>query len=204
MVWNSATAWPLLLLGLLAALGGGCSSSSSSKGEDPEAVEARTGPVLEEMVARIYNGKDMQCIVRAKKGQFNLNDKEGKLRKPTMSFYNQGKWTGNVTADNGIMFLSDRPELTVEKNDIVLRGHIAYNDKDSTLTVPAIRYFSRTGKLVSGGGPFERRMKTENSLVIFTGKYFETDKDLKSFVGHGPAHLKIVADKPNSARESKQ
>lgn len=198
----------MLLLGLLvsAVVGmGGCSSSSSSPatGNDAESTEVHAGPVLENVTARIYTGKSMDSIVRATKGHMDLNTMQGVLQKPALSFYQEGKWTGDMKGDSALLFMQDRPEMKASKNDMIVRGNVTYGDKDGTMTVPEIRYYSRTGKLVSGGGPFEKRMKMSGGQYVCTGSHFETDRDLRSFVAYD-AHLKMTSDTPSSATEPKR
>ena len=195
----------LLMLAVFTVASVGCHSSSKAA-KEKDSAEVHSGPILVNMTARIYNGNDLQSIVQAERGHVNLNTKEGSLHKTAVTLYDSGKQTGKVVGDTGILFLADidLPDTKADKDDIILRGHVLYTDKDGgTMSVPEIRYYSRTGKLISSGDKFEKRMKINEDDYLLTGSHFETNKDLTNFTAYGP-RLTTSANKNQSAQEPKK
>ena len=187
---------------LAAALAAGCSTS----GARPRADSGKNppGPTLDKMTARIYKGEDLQSIVRAQHALFNLNTSEAVLNAVKVSFYDKGKLTGDVTSDRGVMFLKEEPAKHVDKHDVLLTGRVEYRGQNAmTIKTPQLRYYSRSGKLVSQGGSFEQRMPLKDGLFLCTGRSFETTKDLNRFTNYG-ARLKVVVTQPSPERKQEQ
>jgi hypothetical protein len=91
-----------------------------------------------------------------------------------------------MTGDKGTLYLADRPEAAVYKDDLLLDGHIQGQDSNGmSFSCPRARYSSRQEKIFSGGGWFENRFLIRGKDFVCTGVRFEVDRGMTAFVGHG-------------------
>jgi hypothetical protein len=154
-------------------------------------AEEKPGPVLENLVARVYDGDKLMTVMQATNGGVDIKKQEIDLKSVVVSFSGAKDRSGEVSGDNGFLYLADRPDTNISRNDFVLNGHVQYKDvKGVELSAPELRYFSKDGKLVSGGGPFEQKIKTKDGYLLCTGTWFEVTKDLSEFNYHGNVQLK--------------
>lgn len=203
--WRRARIGAFLAIAMAGVLWlAGCSSRESISADEPTDPDLHKGPVLENMAARIYNGENLESVVRAERSIFDLAKSEALLYAVRVSFYRDGQWAGDVQGKRGIMYFKEQPRRKISKHDIFLDGGVAYKDKDGmTFTAPQLRYTARTGQLASGGGEFEQRRRVDNTEYILRGKSFTTNRDLTTFSGEG-AKLVIRAANPGNSREPKQ
>jgi hypothetical protein len=160
---------------VLAAVG--CSGPGDAQ---PESNGDPAGDaVLENMVVRIYDENDLANIIRASSGVVDDDKGKADLEDVAVSFYDKGESTADLASRRGEVFLFDRPADGVAKSDFVLDGGVRYEDRSGTvMTVPRVRYSSQRQRLISSGGPFERRAPLENGTMLFTGRRFEMSKDM--------------------------
>lgn len=181
----------------------GCSSKERTGADEPVDPDLHRGPILENMAARIYNGENLESVVRAERAIFDLSKSEALLYAVKVSFYREGQWAGDVHGKRGIMYFKEQPRRKISKHDIFLDGGVEYKDKDGmTFSAPQLRYAARTGQLASAGGEFVQRRKVDNTEYILRGKSFITNRDLTTFAGEG-AKLVIRAAGPGNSREQK-
>lgn len=207
-IWPYRRRGRLIAACLVAAMAGalcllGCSSRESIGADEPADPDLHKGPVLENMAARIYNGENLESVVRAERAIFDLAKSEALLYAVKVSFYREGQWAGDVQGKRGIMYFREQAQRKISKHDIFLDGGVEYKDKDGmTFSAPQLRYAARTGQLASAGGEFEQRRKVDNTEYILRGKSFITNRDLTTFSGEG-AKLVIRAASPGNSREQK-
>ncbi|HUT23784.1 MAG TPA: hypothetical protein VM492_05530, partial [Sumerlaeia bacterium] len=125
----------------------GCASSSSTDAPAKPMEKARNSLQLENMEARIYSDGRLETVIQATRGALDMDVKEVDLSSVVLS-YDQGERTLRVTGDDGTLYLADRPEAKVYKDDLVLDGHVRGEDSEGmSFSCPRARYSSRQEKI---------------------------------------------------------
>jgi hypothetical protein len=184
---------------LLGACWIGCSESPSPHKAIPANDQARKGPVIEDLVASIYDDAKLQFKINSAHAVLDLDLMQVFLTNVTVAFYRDGQWAGNLSSNEGTMFLSDIPDRRIAKNDFILLGKVLYKGKDgSTVSVPRLRYSAKESLLISGGGPFLQRIMTKDSVMVSTGSWFTANQDMTEFNNYGGS-LKVENIQPTGA-----
>ena len=171
----------------------GCSSSTIESADN--GAEEQTGPVLENMVARVYTASALEIELQATSAVVDFKKKEIDLKSVLVTFHEESGRSADLSSDTGVMYLEDRPDENIGEDDFFLSGHVEYKgEKGATISSPEVRYSSRDEKIVSGGGAFRKRFKMNERFWLCTGKWFEVNKSGTEFVDHG-AHLRMDKDR---------
>lgn len=179
----------------------GCSESASPHKSIPANAQERKGPVIEGLVASIYNDAKLQFKINSAHAVFDLDEMQIHLAKVTVDFYQEGVWGGKLSSTEGTIYLDDVPNRNIAKNDFILLGNVLYKGKDgSTVSVPRLRYSAKQSLLISGGGPFEQRITARNGVMVSTGTWFTANQDMTEFENYG-ASLKVEDSQPTGANK---
>ncbi len=182
VVKTSMRAMVILAVCVISACGGGSEKTTinSTAEEEPEGLQ------MTKMNARIYNGDTLETTVKADKAILELEKKELHLDNVAVDFQQDGKSSNKVYSESGLLYLSDRPDEGIARNDLELAGGVTIESSNGMrVKAPVLRYFQQEEKLETGGGSYEQTIQNEGSLLKITGTKLEANRDMTKIVHHG-------------------
>ena len=163
-----------------------CVDGAEKKSTDAAAEEVPEGLQLTKMHARIYNDDALETTVQSDKAILELEKKELHLDNVAVDFQQDGKSSNKVYSQSGLLYLSDRQDEGIGRNDLELSGGVKIESSSGMrVKAPRLRYFQKEGKLETGGGSYEQTIQNEGSVLKITGTKLEANRDLTKIVHHG-------------------
>ncbi|MFH0792971.1 MAG: hypothetical protein V2A74_02940 [bacterium] len=83
---------------------------------------------------------------------------------------------GNLRADSGILYMQEDSEGH-KRNDMDLVGDVEYTGSDGSVIITSKMYYRDAENRLFSDEGFERRLPTDNGLLISKGKSFETNRE---------------------------
>lgn len=171
---------------LLISVLGGCDSSPLVNNIPPSTSPETTIDVIGFKAFITYEGKPMY-IIESKEAWVIEKENYVKMEDIHLSFFkeNTEELAGNLTAEEGVYFFRDNPELNHHVNDIELKGNVIFQTMDGTLLKTSeVHYDNVTEKIFSRTG-FEKKKVSKDQTLIIKGKSFVTDKTLRHWEDTG-------------------
>jgi LPS export ABC transporter protein LptC len=146
--------------------------------KSPSSTEEADNPsiVMNNIESNISNNGLLEKKVFAEKATYFENDQKALLEKIRVMFFDQGKESGTLTANNGTLFLADNKASKAAKNDLLLTGNIRYNGADGTLLETSRLYWDNSQQQLRGDTDYVRRKPVEGGVIETKGKQFRTNK----------------------------
>ncbi|MFW6303391.1 MAG: hypothetical protein ACOC2L_02105 [Candidatus Sumerlaeota bacterium] len=188
-------AFPLLIsLPVLTA----CSSplmEQSRQEEDGEDELAGGAFQIDSLRARIYLDDTLYTLVEAEKARLDFATRETRLRNVLLRVMQAGETRTSLESETGIMYMADRPDAGIAKNDVLLEGDVVMKHGAMRFELPGVRYNSSKDNetFVSQGDHFSFRLDTANGPIISKGTTMRANRALSEFTFYGPGKVRRLA-----------
>ncbi|MFP4379071.1 MAG: hypothetical protein ACLFUS_01100 [Candidatus Sumerlaeia bacterium] len=190
----------IIVLCLAVLCVGGCNSDNASDPIDiPEEQEPQEQWLeISGIRAEIYEGASLQSRVEATSASIKLESHAVELGPTTTTLYNEGEWTGRLTAKESRVYLEAFPDKGLGQYDVDMLG---YEDGVELITrngtrirTPFMRYDNTNKQVFSGLGRFEKRLRLGDRFLLITGAWFRANKELTQFDDYGNVHVRGVPE----------
>jgi hypothetical protein len=178
--------WGWALLCALACLAG-CKQDRDANAEAPLSEEPAM--VLRRFHAEVTRGGIPREKIDARFARMNEKQKILDLQGLHLQLFNEGKEVGQATCGTGRLWLKERPEEKIARNDVAMGGTVDYRTHDGwILRTPALNFSNADSTLRSDRGYIKQRPMGEG-YIVGRGDRFEIKLNLeKSTFEHWNEH----------------
>ena len=168
-------------------------SARKDNGEDSLATGSFQ---IDSLRARIYLDDMLSTLVEAEKARLDFATHETRLRNVLLRVMQEGETRTSLESDAGVMYMADRPEEGIAKNDVLLQGDVVMKHGSMHFELPGVRYNSSNDAetFVSQGDHFRFRLDTESGPIICKGTTMRANRTLSDFTFYGPGEVRRLAD----------
>lgn len=167
----------------------GCGGVEFLESEGVE--EQEQGLKIKGLSLSMYKGENRETLISADEGKLYEKYQRLVLYDPVIKYYEKGKYVAEVVAFEGILYLDTLPGQTYKKNDVVLNRNVVYKNEQGAILKTDKLIWDNENEMISSESEFRMEIPRGDSLVILTGKKFETDKTMTKWKDYGASMKRV-------------